>query len=94
LRPRIVFLRVVMPQALRAVYPAMASQIVITMLDSAVVSQIAVRDLTYMGDLVQSRTFLAFQTYAVITVIYLGLSVLLRRTLGISGRLLLGPGLG
>jgi polar amino acid transport system permease protein len=94
LRPRWVFLRVVVPQALRAVFPAMASQIVITMLESAVVSQIAVRDLTYEGDLVQSRTFLAFQTYLLITVIYLVLSVLLRRVLGISGRLLLGPGLG
>jgi polar amino acid transport system permease protein len=88
LRRRQVFLRVVLPQAVRAVYPALASQAVIMMLESAVVSQIAVRDLTYEADLVQSRTFLAFETYAVVTLIYLGLAVLLRRTLKAGGRAL------
>jgi polar amino acid transport system permease protein len=89
-----IFARIVLPQALRAVYPALASQIVITMLESAVVSQIAVRDLTYEADLLQSRTFLSFQTYAVVTAIYLGLSILLRRVLGVAGRAVLGPGVG
>jgi polar amino acid transport system permease protein len=94
LRPRTVFLRIVLPQAVRAVYPALTSQIVITMLESAVVSQIAVRDLTYEADLIQSRTFRAFETYAVVTVIYLGLSLLLRRVLVAGGRRLLGQGAG
>jgi polar amino acid transport system permease protein len=89
-----IFGRIVLPQALRAVYPALASQIVITMLESAVVSQIAVRDLTYEADLIQSRTFLSFQTYALVTAIYLGLSILLRRVLGVAGRAMLGPGVG
>jgi polar amino acid transport system permease protein len=92
LRPRTVFIRVVVPQALRAVYPALASQIVITMLESAVVSQIAVRDLTYEADLIQSRTFRAFETYAVVTVIYLALSLLLRRVLFAAGRRAIGLG--
>jgi polar amino acid transport system permease protein len=94
LRGSIIFLRIVLPQALRAVFPALASQLVITMLESAVVSQIAVRDLTYEADLLQARTFLSFQTYALVTAIYLGLSILLRRVLGLGGRLLLGPGVG
>ena len=94
LRPRTVFLRVVLPQALRAVYPALTSQIVITMLESAVVSQIAVQDLTYEADLIQSRTFRAFETYAVVTVIYLALSLLLRRVLVAGGRRTLGQGVG
>lgn len=94
LRPRLVFLRVVLPQALRAIYPALTSQIVITMLESAVVSQIAVRDLTYEADLIQSRTFRAFETYAVVTVIYLLLSLLLRRVLVAGGRRVLGQGVG
>ena len=94
LRPRAVFLRVVLPQALRAIFPALTSQIVITMLESAVVSQIAVRDLTYEADLIQSRTFRAFETYAVVTVIYLVLSLLLRRVLFAGGRRALGLGAG
>lgn len=86
LRPLAVFRKVVLPQALANVFPALASQIVITMLESAVVSQIAVRDLTYEADLVQSRTFRAFETYLVVTAIYLGLAVLLRRTLFLGRR--------
>ena len=82
LRRGVAFRRVVLPQALRAVFPALASQAVITMLESSVVSQIALRDLTYEADLIQSRTFLAFETYLVVTGIYLGLSILLRRVLG------------
>jgi polar amino acid transport system permease protein len=93
LRNLIIFVCIVLPQALRAVFPALVSQMVITMLDSAVVSQIAVRDLTYEADLIQSRTFLSFQTYALVTAIYLGLSILLRRVLGLAGRAVLGPGI-
>jgi len=83
-----------LPQALRAVFPALVSQIVITMLESAVVSQIALRDLTYEADLIQSRTFLSFETYAAITLIYLGLSLALRRLLGRIGNRALGQGVG
>nr|WP_283949719.1 amino acid ABC transporter permease [Limobrevibacterium gyesilva] len=89
-----IFLLIVLPQALRNIFPALASQIVITMLESAVVSQIAVRDLTYEADLIQSRTFRAFETYLLITFIYLALSVALRRTLRTIGRGLLGKGVG
>jgi len=90
----IVFLRIVLPQALRAIFPALASQIVITMLESSVVSVIAVRDLTYQADLIQSRTFQAFRTYLLAALIYLALSILLRRMLGVSARRLFGAGIG
>ena len=80
---------IVLPQALANVYPALVSQIVITMLESAVVSQIAVVDLTHVADFVQSRNFRAFETYLVITAVYLVLAVLLRRLLARGGRRLL-----
>jgi polar amino acid transport system permease protein len=94
LRPPIVFLRIVLPQAMRAIFPALASQIVITMLESSVVSVIAVRDLTYQADLIQSRTFQAFRIYLLATLIYLALSISLRRLLGVSARRLFGEGIG
>ena len=50
-----VFALIVLPQALATVYPALVGQITITMLESAVVSQIAVVDLTHVADLIQSR---------------------------------------
>ncbi len=67
LRPRQVFIKIVLPQALKVIFPALTSQIVIMMLESAVVSQIAVRELTYEADMLQARTFRAFETYFVVT---------------------------
>ena len=85
LKPAKLFARIVLPQALAVVYPALVGQIVVTMLESAVVSQIAVVDLTHVADLIQSRNFRPFETYLVVTGIYLALAVALRRLLDLSG---------
>ena len=79
-----------LPQALKVIFPALTSQIVIMMLELAVVSQIAVRELTYEADMLQARTFRAFETYFVVTLVYLGMSMALRRLLFI-GRQALVP---
>jgi polar amino acid transport system permease protein len=79
LRPIQIFVKIVLPQALKVIFPALTSQIVITMLESAAVSQIAVRDLTYEADLLQARTFRSFETYLIVTLVYLLLSVAMRR---------------
>ncbi|QIA20815.1 MULTISPECIES: amino acid ABC transporter permease [Mesorhizobium] len=92
LRPRQVFVKIVLPQALKVIYPALTSQIIIMMLESAVVSQIAVRELTYEADMLQARTFRAFETYFVVTIVYLVLSMGLRRLLVSGGRRALGAG--
>ncbi|WCM88294.1 amino acid ABC transporter permease [Acidovorax sp. NCPPB 3576] len=76
-----VFTRVVLPPALKKVWPAMVSQIVIVMLGSAVCSQISVQDLSYAANLIQSRNFRAFESFIVATGIYLVLSIALRRLL-------------
>jgi polar amino acid transport system permease protein len=86
LRAYQIFLKIVLPQALKVIFPALASQIVITMLESAAVSQIAVRELTYEADLLQARTFRAFETYLIVTLVYLALSVALRWTLSAGDR--------
>jgi polar amino acid transport system permease protein len=86
LSPLLVFGFIVLPQALANVYPALVGQITITMLESAVVSQIAVVDLTHVADYIQSRNFRSFETYLVITLIYLVLAVFMRRMLALAGR--------
>ncbi len=93
LRPRQVFIKVVLPQALKVIFPALTSQIVIMMLESAVVSQIAVRELTYEADMLQARTFRAFETYFIFTLVYLALSIGLRRLLVAGGNRMLSGGL-
>lgn len=92
LRPIQTFLKIVLPQALKIIYPALTSQVVIMMLESSVVSQIAVRELAHEADLLQARTFRSFETYLVITLVYLGLTLILRRLFVAGGRRVLGAG--
>ncbi|GJE58064.1 amino acid ABC transporter permease [Methylobacterium trifolii] len=76
-----VFRHVVLIPALQRIWPALSSQIVIVMLGSAVVSQIAAEDLTFAANFIQSRTFRAFEAYFVSTAIYLAMAILLRQML-------------
>ncbi len=80
-----VFLRVVLPPAMKKVWPAMVSQIIIVMLGSAVCSQISVEDLSYAANLIQSRNFRAFEAFIVATLVYLGLSIAVRRLFDWAG---------
>lgn len=83
-----VFRHVVLLPALQRVWPALSSQVVIVMLGSAVCSQVAAQDLTYAANLIQARTFRAFEAYFATTLIYLGLAILLRQALRALGWLL------
>jgi polar amino acid transport system permease protein len=73
--------RVVLPPALKKVWPAMVSQIIIVMLGSAVCGQIATQELSYAANLIQSRNFRAFESYMVVTLIYLAFAMALRQFL-------------
>ena len=86
------FRHVVLPQALAKVFPALTSQIVITMLGSAVVSQISVPDLTYAASYIQSRNFRAFETCFFITAAYLLMALVLRTLLNAAGKRFLSNG--
>jgi polar amino acid transport system permease protein len=82
------FRYVVLLPALQKIWPALSSQIVIVMLGSSVVSQIAAEDLTFAANFIQSRNFRAFETYIASTLIYLVLSILLRQALAWMGRMI------
>lgn len=79
--PLQVFRYVILKPALQRIWPALSSQIVIVMLGSAVVSQIAVEDLTFAANFIQSRNFRAFEVYFLVTGIYLVLAILMRQAL-------------
>lgn len=79
LTQRQAFRSIVLPQAIATVFPALACQVLIVMLGSAVVSQISVTDLTYAANYIQSRNFRSFEIYLIITAIYLVLAIVLRR---------------
>jgi polar amino acid transport system permease protein len=80
-----VFTRVILPPALKKVWPAMVSQIIIVMLGSAVCGQISTEELSYAANLIQSRNFRAFEAFIVATLVYLALAVALRRLLNWAG---------
>jgi polar amino acid transport system permease protein len=80
-----VFTHVVLPPALKKVWPALVSQIVIVMLGSAVCGQISTEELSYATNLIQSRNFRAFESYIVGTLLYLGLAILVRSLLAWAG---------
>jgi len=82
------FRHVVLVPSLQRIWPALSSQVVIVMLGSAVVSQIAAEDLTFAANFIQSRTFRAFEAYMVSTAIYLALAILLRQVLAMIGGLI------
>ncbi|MCT7374832.1 amino acid ABC transporter permease [Chelativorans salis] len=82
------FRYIVLVPAFQRIWPALSSQVVIVMLGSAVVSQIAAEDLTFAANFIQSRSFRAFEAYFVTTAIYLALAILLRQVLAGIGAMI------
>jgi polar amino acid transport system permease protein len=80
-----IFIRVVLPPALRKVWPSLVSQVIIVMLGSAVCGQISTEELSYAANLIQSRNFRAFEAFLIATGIYLVLSIAVRRLLNWLG---------
>lgn len=73
-----VFRYIVLFPALKTMYPALASQFVLMMLATSIVSQISVPDLFHAGSIIQSRTFRDFEVYAVVGALYLALAFVFR----------------
>lgn len=73
-----VFRYIVLPPALANVYPALIGQVILAVLFTSVVSQIATEDLTFAGDYLNSRTFRSFEIYFTISLIYLGIVWLIK----------------
>lgn len=82
------FRHVIIVPSLQRIWPALSSQVVIVMLGSSVVSQIAAEDLTFAANFIQSRSFRAFEAYFVSTAIYLALAILLRQVLAVVGKMI------
>jgi polar amino acid transport system permease protein len=80
------FRHVVLKPALARMWPALSAQIIIVMFGTAVCSQISVQELTYAASFIQSRSFRAFESYFVVTALYLALAILLRQLLRLAGR--------
>ena len=76
-----VFRHVVLFPALRVCYPGLASQFILILLGSSVVSAISAEELTSAVNSLQSTTFRSFEFYFAATLIYLALAGLARLAL-------------
>ena len=74
---RQVMRHIVLPQAFRNMLPALGNDFISMMKDSSLLSVLAVQDLTYKGRLYSGSTFRFQETYLVLTVLYLCITLLL-----------------
>ena len=68
---------VILPQAVRRMLPPLASQAISLVKDSALVSTIAVYDLTMRAQVIISETFLTFEIWFTVAAMYLAITVML-----------------
>ena len=68
--PRQTFLKIVLPQVVRAVMPVYQGEIISLLKGTSIVGYIAVADMTRASDLIRSRTFDAFFPLIVTAIIY------------------------
>ena len=72
------FRHVVLFQAIKAIYPALTSQFVLLLLATSVVSSIGATELFHQAAFIDSRTYRSFEAYALITLAYLVMTLVLR----------------
>jgi polar amino acid transport system permease protein len=73
-----VYRHIILLPAIEKVYPALTSQFVLLMLASSVCSQISAEELTAVANYIQSDTYRAFETYIIVAVLYIILSLVMR----------------
>lgn len=66
---------VILPQALQRILPPLAGQFISTIKDSAIVSVISIPELTFQGMELMAATYLTFECWTTITLLYLLLTL-------------------
>ena len=73
---------ILLPQAVRNVLPALGNELIAMLKDSALVSALGVQDITQLGKVYSASTFKFFETYSIVALLYLvmtlGLAMLVR----------------
>ena len=71
---------VVLPQAIRTMIPSIINQFIITLKDTSILSVIGFPELVNTAKNVQANTFMAFQTWAIVGIMYLAVITILSRS--------------
>ena len=70
-------MHVILPQAIKRILPPLAGQFISTIKDSAIVSVISIQELTFQGMELMASTYLTFEVWITITVLYLMMALVL-----------------
>ena len=62
---------IIIPQAFKNVLPALGNEFIVLLKETSVAGYVALKDLTYVGNLIRSRTYEAFFPLITVAVIYL-----------------------
>jgi polar amino acid transport system permease protein len=66
---------VILPQAIQRILPPLAGQFISTIKDSAIVSVISIQELTYQGMQLMAATYLTFEVWTTVALMYLVLNL-------------------
>ena len=77
------FIYVILPQTAKVILPAIGNEFISMLKDSSLVSQLALADILRKGREYISRTFLSLETMLVVALIYLILTLVLSRLVGL-----------
>ena len=79
-------MKVVLPQAIRNVLPALGNEFIVLMKDTSIVGYIALIDLAKGGDIIRSQTYSVYLPYLAVAAIYLVLVMTMTWLLGLLER--------
>ncbi len=82
LAPRLTYRLVILPQALRTVLPPLAGQAISLLKDSALVSTIAIYDLTMQAQAIVAESYLTFEIWFTVALMYFTLALILSLAVG------------
>lgn len=70
-------IHVIIPQAFKNILPALGNEFIVLVKETSVAGYVALKDLTYVGNLIRSRTYEAFFPLITVAVIYLVIVLIL-----------------
>ena len=85
-------IRIILPQAIRNVLPALGNEFIVLMKDTSIVGYIALIDLAKGGDIIRSQTYSVYLPYLTVAAVYLILVMTMTWLLGLLERYLRNTG--
>lgn len=68
---------IVFPQAFKNILPALGNEFIVLIKETSVAGYVALKDITYVGNLIRSRTYEAFFPLVTVAIIYLAIVMIL-----------------